>query len=89
MTLPKTWLRRIGLDDDTDQAELVLSEQGITLEPSTAGESVIEQDVAFSSFLAFLAHAAVDHPEHLSNAADILADDQDLVPMSEITRRGA
>ena len=89
MTLPKTWLRRIGLDDDTDQAELVLSEQGITLEPIAAMESVIEQDVAFASFLAFLTHAAVHHPEHLSNAADILADDQDLVPMSEITQRGA
>src|ERR1700716_467165 len=33
VTVPKTWLRRIGLSDDTKQAELVLTETGIPIEP--------------------------------------------------------
>jgi antitoxin component of MazEF toxin-antitoxin module len=80
VTVPKTWLRRIGLDDDTERAELVLTENSITIEPIVHEPRSIEEEPAFLEFMNFMLHSALLHPEALVNAADVFAEDEDLVP---------
>jgi hypothetical protein len=80
VTVPKTWLRRIGLSDDTEQAELVLTETGITIEPMVHEPQSIEEEPAFPEFMSFMLQSALLHPEALVNAADVFAKDEDLVP---------
>ena len=82
LTLPLRWLRQIGVPDDVAVASLsmLLQEGRIILEPAATEVPSIEDDPAFPAFLDFLAHEALMHPEALVNAADVLADDEDLVP---------
>lgn len=86
MTVPKTWLRRIGLGADSERAELVLSEKGITIEPIVAEPQSIEGDPAFLQFMNFMLQSALLHPETLVNAADVFAEDDDLVPQKQRAR---
>lgn len=83
VTVPKAWLRQIGLGDDAQQAELVLKDSSISLEPYSSRRDPFESNPDFAAFLKFLAEGAISHPEHLVNAADIVAGDADLVPTSE------
>lgn len=78
ITPPKAWLRRLGLDD-AEEGELILTNAGITLVPAPAMPRSIEDDPEFPQFLAFLSHAAVTHPETLSDATEFYARDRDLI----------
>ena len=88
VTVPKAWLRRIGLGDESERAELVLTEKGITLEPIVSETQSIEEDPAFGQFMAFMLQSALLHPETLVNAADVFAEDEDLVPRKKRARLG-
>ncbi len=88
VTVPKTWLRRIGLDDKSEQAELVLTEKRITIEPIVPASQSIEEDPAFAQFMNFMLRSALLHPETLVNAADVFASDGDLVPSKKRPRVG-
>ena len=88
VTVPKTWLRRIGLDDESERAELVLTEKGITLEPIFSEAQSIEDDPAFGQFITFMLQSALLHPETLVNAADVFVEDEDLVPRKKRARVG-
>ena len=88
VTVPKTWLRRIGLGDESERAELVLTEKGITIEPIVPEPPSIEEDPAFGQFMNFMLQSALLHPETLVNAADVLAEDEDLIPRKKRTRVG-
>ena len=89
VTVPKTWLRRIGLDDDSERAELVLTEDKITIEPLVAEPQSMEEDPAFGQFMNFMLQSALLHPETLVNAADVFAEDEDLVPEGKHAVTGA
>ena len=89
VTVPKTWLRRIGLDDDSERAELVLTEDKITIEPLVDEPQSIEEDPAFGQFMNFMLQSALLHPETLVNAADVFAEDEDLVPKRKHAETGA
>lgn len=89
VTVPKTWLRRIGLDDESEQAMLVLAEHGITIEPVVAEPPSIEEDPAFPEFMNFMLQSALLHPEALVNAADVFAEDEDLVPQKKLATADA
>lgn len=78
ITPPKAWLRRLGLAD-AEEAELILTEAGITLMPAPSMSRSIEDEPEFPQFLAFLRHAAVAHPEALTDAADFYERDRDLI----------
>jgi hypothetical protein len=80
VTVPKAWLRSIGLGDDASQAVLVLKDNAISVQPYSAEPDPFADSPGFPAFLKFLAEAAVRHPEHLTNAADVLAGDEDLLP---------
>jgi|ERR1035437_2758167 hypothetical protein len=80
ITVPKAWLRSIGVADDVDQAELVLTASAITIGPAEVVPEAIEDDPSFSAFLEFVLQGALRHPETLTDAADVFAADQDLVP---------
>ncbi len=84
VTVPKTWLRRIGVDDDAERARLVLTENGITIEPIADEPQSIEGDPAFPEFMNFMLQSALLHPEDLVNAADVFAEDEDLVPQGKV-----
>jgi hypothetical protein len=88
VTVPKTWLRRIGLSDESERAELVLTGRGITIEPIVAEPQTIEEDPAFGQFMNFILQSALLHPETLVNAADVFAEDEDLVPREKHTGSG-
>lgn len=88
VTVPKTWLRRIGLGDDSERAELVLTENGITIEPIVTEPQSIEEDPAFPDFMNFILQSALLHPETLVNAADVFAEDEDLVPQRKHAEAG-
>jgi len=88
VTVPKTWLRRIGLGDDSERAELVLTEGGITIEPIVTEPQSIEEDPAFPEFMNFMLQSALIHPEALVNAADVFAEDEDLVPQRKHAKAG-
>jgi hypothetical protein len=88
VTVPKTWLRRIGVDDDTEEARLVLTEKAITIEPVVAEPESIEADPGFPEFMNFMLRSALLHPEALVNAADVFADDEDLVPQAKVAPAG-
>jgi antitoxin component of MazEF toxin-antitoxin module len=88
VTLPKTWLRRIGLGDDSERAELVLTEDRITIEPLVAEPQSFEEDPAFAEFMNFMLQSALLHPEALVNAADVFAEDEDLVPPRKQAKAG-
>ncbi len=89
VTLPKAWLRRIGLGDDSERAELVLTEDKITIEPLVAEPQSFEEDPAFPEFMNFMLQSALLHPEALVNAADVFAEDEDLVPEKKPAKAGA
>jgi hypothetical protein len=89
VTVPKTWLRRIGLGDESARAELVLTENRISIEPLVADPQSIEEDPAFVQFMNFMLQSALVHPETLVNAADVFAEDEDLVPARKRAKRGA
>lgn len=89
VTLPKTWLRRIGLDDDAESAELVLSESGISIERVAADAQSIEDEPDFAGFLNFMLKSSFLHPDSLVNAADVFAEDEDLVPAKTPAKAGA
>lgn len=80
ITLTKAWLKRLGLEDAAD-AELVLTDEGITVQPARARADSIEDQPEFATFLAFLARQALAHPETLVDAADLFERDADLVPL--------
>ena len=80
LTLPLQWLRRIGVPDDLSSVRLHLQKGRIVVEP--AEPPTIEDDPAFPVFLDFILQDAMRHPETLTNAADVLAEDEDLVPRS-------
>lgn len=82
--IPAAWLRRIGLTDDV--VRLTLHDGWIGVAPASDSEQTIEDDPAFPVFLNFLLRDAMLHPETLTNAADVLAEDEDLVP-AQRTRR--
>jgi antitoxin component of MazEF toxin-antitoxin module len=86
VTVPKTWLRRIGLDDESERAELILTDRSITLEPLVSEPQTIEEDPAFEKFMTFMLQSALLHPETLVNAADVFAKDADLVPRKKRAR---
>lgn len=88
VTVPKAWLRRIGVDDDSEQARLVLTESGITIEPVVAEPQSIEEDPAFPEFMNFMLQSALLHPEALVNAADVFSEDEDLVPQKKPATAG-
>ncbi len=87
--MPKTWLRRIGLDDDSESAELVLSESGISIERVAADALTIEEEPDFAGFMNFMLKSSFIHPESLVNAADVFAEDEDLVPPRKPAKAGA
>lgn len=89
VTVPKTWLRRIGLGDESELAELVLTEKGIVIEPVVSGQQSIEEDPAFVQFMNFMQQSALRHPETLVNASDVFASDEDLVPRLHREELGA
>jgi hypothetical protein len=89
VTVPKTWLRRIGLGDDSERAELVLTEDRITIEPLVGEPQSIEGDPAFGQFMNFMLQSALLRPETLVNAADVFAEDEDLVPERKHAVTGA
>lgn len=88
VTVPKAWLRSVGVGDDVDKAELVLTESAITIGPAEATTTSIEDDPAFGVFLDFVLQGALRHPETLTDAADVFASDEDLVPRTGRTARG-
>jgi antitoxin component of MazEF toxin-antitoxin module len=80
ITLTKAWLQRLGLED-ASEADLVLTDEGITLQPARPTAASIEDEPEFATFLAFLAKQALTHPETLVDAADLYERDADLVPV--------
>lgn len=88
ITVPKAWLRSVGVTDDVDKAELVLTGSAITIGPAEAAPVSIEDDPAFGAFLDFVLQSALRHPETLTEAADVFAADEDLVPTTRRRARG-
>lgn len=80
ITLTKAWLQRLGLED-ASEVDLVLTDDGITLQPAHSTPASIEDEPEFATFLAFLAKQALAHPENLVDAADLHERDMDLVPV--------
>jgi hypothetical protein len=80
VTVPKSWLLRIGLSDKSEKAELVLTAKGITIEPIVVEPQSIEDDPSFAEFMNFMLQSSFHHPATLVNAADVFAEDEDLVP---------
>lgn len=88
VTVPKAWLRSVGVTDDVDRAELVLTKSAITIGPSEITPQSIEDDPLFADFLNFVLRGALRHPKTLTDAAAVLAADQDLVPKTRGKSRG-
>jgi hypothetical protein len=80
ITVPKAWLRSVGVADDIDQAELVLTDSGITIGPAEVVPPSMEDDPSFAAYLEFVLQGALRHPETLTDAAEVFAADEDLVP---------
>ncbi len=76
--LPAAWLKRIGMTGDV--VRLTLHDGWIAVEPVSEPARTIEDDPAFPIFLDFLLREAMVNPDTLTNAADVLAEDEDLVP---------
>lgn len=87
ITVPKAWLRSVGVTDDVDKAELVLTESTITIGPAEPVSQRVEDDPAFGGFLDFILQGALHHPDTLTEAADVFAADQDLVPKARSRAR--
>ena len=68
---------------------MVLTEDKITIEPLVAEPQSIEEDPAFGQFMNFMLQSALLHPETLVNAADVFAEDEDLVPKRKHAETGA
>lgn len=88
ITVPKAWLRSVGVSDDIETAELVLTESAITIGPAEAAPASLEDDPAFAAFLDFVVQGALRHPETLTEATDVFAADEDLVPPARRKARG-
>ncbi|HEX5415904.1 MAG TPA: hypothetical protein VFZ25_09575 [Chloroflexota bacterium] len=73
--IPKEWLEETGI---VDEAELVLTEEGILLLPPERHVPSIEDEPEFAAFLAFLAKDALAHPERLGDVGELVAEDADL-----------
>src|SRR5258708_4423003 len=80
LTGPPQWLRRIRVPHAISPLPPSPPKGRIVVEP--AEPPTIEDDPAFPVFLDFLVQDAMRHPETLTNAADVLAEDEDLVPRS-------
>ena len=76
VVVPKAWLRRFGAQDATE-VDLVLTEEGIELQPLPFAS--IEDQPEFATFLAFLARSALAHPETLTDASEFFEEDGELL----------
>lgn len=88
ITVPKAWLRSVGVADDVDRAELVLTDSAITIGPVEVVAPSIEDDPAFATYLEFVIQGALRHPDTLTDAAEVFAADQDLVPKTRSKSSG-
>jgi antitoxin component of MazEF toxin-antitoxin module len=75
VVLPKSWLQRLGVEDEVD---LVESPEGILVLPVKREQS-IEDEPEFAQFLDFMMKKALLHPEELVNVAEMTAGDEELV----------
>ncbi|MHB1159930.1 MAG: AbrB/MazE/SpoVT family DNA-binding domain-containing protein [Chloroflexota bacterium] len=75
VVLPKSWLQRLGVEDEV---ELVEGEGGILVLPVRREQS-IEDEPEFALFLDFMMKKALLHPEELVNVAEMTAGDEELV----------
>lgn len=78
VVVPKNWLRRFGAQDALE-IELVLTEEGIELQPIPPDG--IEDQPEFATFLDFLARSALAHPETLTDAGEFYEDDRELLSL--------
>lgn len=73
--LPKDWLTAQGIEDEAD---LVLTPDGILVVGPRRDAWSIEDDPDFGHFVAFLGKDAVRHPEQLGDVGDLMAGDEAL-----------
>ena len=74
LTLPKSWLRKMGVADTVD---LVFTGNTIMIEAPDESTD-LEDRPEFARFLDFLAGDALAHPERLGNVVDLTAGDEEL-----------
>ncbi|MBI3980195.1 MAG: AbrB/MazE/SpoVT family DNA-binding domain-containing protein [Chloroflexi bacterium] len=70
IVVPKEWLdrRQIG-----DEADIVLTEDAIVIEPHVEPAPSIEDEPEFAAFMSFLLTDALSRPQDLVDPADLLA----------------
>ena len=73
--LPKDWLAAHGIEDEAD---LVLTSDGIMVVGPHREARSIEDEPEFASFLAFLTRDALSHPEKLGDIGALMAGDDEL-----------
>ena len=67
--VPKDFLEALHIDEN--DAEWILTDEGILLAPRRPAHPAIEEEPEFAQFLRFLDLAAARHPERLGNAAEL------------------
>ncbi|MGI8609913.1 MAG: AbrB/MazE/SpoVT family DNA-binding domain-containing protein [Candidatus Dormibacteria bacterium] len=80
--VPKAWLRRFGAQDSAE-IELVLTEEGIELQPIRPSADSVESEPEFATFLNFLTKTAFAHPETLTDASEFYQRDRELLGLSD------